>query len=146
MNKDLKCPACCSSNINYNFDFTNKRQEYNKDMIITLRNKICMCECLKCGHKYNVDFGCEKYTFFIKPKEINNFNDIKLVSEYESDFDRNYKIYCSSTYPYEELTYFALVDGLELPIILSKKIIDEVVQNQDKTYSLIKNLSLVYKK
>lgn len=146
MKKNLMCPVCSSSNIDYNFDFTNRKQEYNKETVITLRNKICRCKCIDCGHEYTIDYGYEKYTFFIKPKEIVSCGDVKLVSIYESDFDDNYKIYCSSTYPYEELTYFAIVETLELPIILSKKIINEVSKDQDKTYSLIKNLSLVYKK
>lgn len=153
LNQSLQCPICNSLNISI------KLKEKKKGEIIEftennstkkIRNQTYQCKCNECGYVYEKEYGYEIEMNSITPTPINNLNDVKILSIYNSDspLEKNYKIVSLEQSIYDEnknkkeLVYLLFIEGEEFPILLSKETIDKIINDQPKVHTLIKKTCL----
>lgn len=152
MNKirtSLGCTNCHSSNIQYSIEFINEKTKIDEEekVKITTREIIYNCKCNNCGNKYSVNHGKERYCLFEQPYSINCMGDIKLLATFdtESGFAHGYKLCLAMYSPYEEdtslkeETYLMLIEGEVFPVIISKKTVEEMMENHSKAHGLVIN-------
>ena len=96
--KPLFCPYCFSSSVISEMMFIKENVEKLKDYVGTpfiqeTYSVMYKCYCPKCSRLYNVDFGKSSYTRYVIPLDMTCINDIKLLADFTSDSERNFKIY-----------------------------------------------------
>ena len=129
--KTLACPICNGNDINVNREDTYKREE-QENLIRVFIHRNYDCYCRKCQKEYSVDYGNAKLVRY-KPFIHVTQDDVKLFVDYESEFDRSYKI--------------AEVNGISMilmeddiyPVILNKENKEELIDNHDKAMSYTLN-------
>ena len=130
--KTLSCPECGAEGLDLKVESkileTSKTEEDNK--IICEYKKVYYCHCKKCNHDYEVDYGKGILSKYIKPEYETCAYDVVEFVEYESEFERSYKIIDDNGV---QMIFF----NDDYPRIINNELKDELINDHEKTKQLV---------
>ena len=130
----LACPYCHGehgNNMQCKLVEKIEKEENENCTIVTIKRDYD-CYCFDCQKKYSVDFGMARL-FRYHPFIYSSNDDIKLYVEYESEFDRSYRIIEVQGIP------MITMEDDEDPIIINNDTKEELIVDHDKAKSLTYN-------
>ncbi len=140
----LTCPNCKSSNLVFHKKLAKEETE-EEHSYVKIKPNTYECKCNECGHEYEINCGYEKQYTFKNTSPCIYFDNANILSIYISDspLEKNYKIvsleHITETNK-KELIYLLLVEEEDVPILLSKETIKEMIEEPEKTKTLIKKI------
>ena len=77
--------------------------------------------CDHCGKEFTHDFGVSRYSVFNSPLSCTNTNEIRLLAQFESEFEYNYSLYRAEN-PSDKGTfiYYIIYEGDKNPVFLTR--------------------------
>ena len=141
----LTCPNCKSPNIEFHKKLANKETEEEEYTYVKIKPNTYECKCQECGYEYEIDCGYEKQYTFKNSSPCIYFNNANILSIYMSDspLEKNYKIVSLEhikDQKEKEYIYLLLVEGEDVPILLSEDSVREMMEESEKTNVLIKKI------
>lgn len=138
--KSLACPKCLSSDIDIAVTYENEVEKeilYCEEEAIELsKEKIMKCHCKSCSNDYSVNQGKDMYTLLRSPLQLTCSGDVKLLSVYTSEFDRNFKLVEMNGYNNQRIL-MAMVEDDKYPVLLPEE--KDIEKDPKKVKSLIFN-------
>lgn len=139
--KSVACPECKSSDINIKVVYQNEIEKSflyadEVEAIEFSKEKVMQCHCKICNKEYFVNQGKDSYTLLSEPYPLTCSGDVRLLSIYSSEFDRDFKIIKMSLHTGQPIT-MALVENDKYPIIIPEE--KDMEKQPQKIKSLIFN-------
>lgn len=139
--KSIACPECKSSDIDLTVTYENESEEeilYDNQEAATAytKEKVMKCHCKSCSKDYSVNQGKDNYTLLRQPLPITCSGDVKLLSIYTSEFDRNFRLVQMHQHSQGPII-MALVEDDKYPVILPEE--KNIEKDPAKVKSLIFN-------
>ena len=132
--KSLSCPFCMAEGKDVVTTPSDKFEQENqgKDTVITIK-RTYECHCKKCDHDYQVDYGQARLIRYQPFIYVTN-DDIKIYIDYESEFDRSYKIIEVNDIP------MIITESDDYPIIVGKEKATELIEDYQKAKEYAYNI------
>lgn len=140
--KNLSCPNCQSSNITIRRKNIQPEDAKNSQEESTIKTEpiIYECTCQDCNKKFEVHQGYRTYFTCCHPIPIDEDKNIHLLATYQSDspLENDYKLISIKETDQKHLIYLLLMKNNNYPIEVSQELINEIVEEPPKVFSLIK--------
>ena len=139
----LTCPNCKSTNVEFHKKLAKKEAYEKENTYAKIKQNTYDCKCQECGQEFELNCGYEKQYIFKNASPCIYFNNANILSIYMSDspLEMNYKIISLEHITEnnrKEYIYLLLVEGEDVPILLSEESINEMIEEPEKTNVLIK--------